>query len=186
MAFTDLNIEQSIAKYLADKFSAAGFQIYWWDTKQTVGSQPVQVTFMREIPEDAAYLVHQSETQTDNLIRVPAFTVKCLKSPKTNWEDRQGIGESLFAWTAEVRVEGFADNEKQQYDFMSYFKDWLMHPDIRVELADYHSDLSVANPVALPEFILFQDCDLRKAELLNVPDAARYFIQFAATARYIE
>jgi hypothetical protein len=188
MVFTDLNIEQSLAKYLADLFSAAGYKIYWWDTKQTVGSQSVQVTFVREFPEDPAYLVNSDQTNlTDSHIKVPALTIRSVSTPSADDGTRLGIGESIFDWEAEVRVEGFADNEKQWYEFTKLFQTWLMNPDVRVPVADYQADLTNTTPTINSQYMRFFDKDLRRTELdASFPVAARYFIGFAATARFIE
>src|SRR5512140_1773583 len=104
MIFTDLNIEQSIAKYLAGLFTTKGFRIYWWDTKvlEAGGDNAQIMTVVREYPKDQALIVSQSVPQTDNVVRTPAVCVTVEHSPYTSNKDLMGIGEQAFDWSAEL------------------------------------------------------------------------------------
>jgi hypothetical protein len=186
--FSDLNIEQSIVEYLADKFTQDGYSVYYWDTKQLVGDASEQVTFIRNIPEDPAYIVGPSAPQQDHTVRTPFLTVYCSQSPRATQRDRMGIGEKIFDRRADVRIECFASNELEWYTITSLFVDWLNDPDVEIEIRDYQEDLKDVPSDPYTEVIRLEETLLRKVETDSklVPVAARYLIQFSATARCIE
>lgn len=188
MVFTDLNLEQSVARYLANQFLAASYSVYWWDTKQTEGTGTT-ISFVRDIPADPVFLVRYSEPQQDHLIRVPCIAVTTPVSPKTDDTNRMGIGEQAFQWSAYCRVEAFADTEPQWYALTSLLQSWLMHPDVRISVANYQADLTNAVPTIVTEKIQFSETMLAKKELgksVTMPEASRYYIAFSASAKFVE
>lgn len=184
--FNSVNIEQSIVQYLATKFDSKNYSQYYYETKQLVGSETNRITFLRSIPEDPSYFVLPNQPQDDHLVRVPVVCVRVAGGPSTEDADRMGIGESAFDWKAEVRIECLAASELQWYTFEAWFHDWLLHPDIRIDVYDYLADLTSSSPDLSGEVIRLQDIDFKRIELSNVPVAARYYTAIAATARYIE
>jgi hypothetical protein len=194
MLFTEINIEQSLAKYLSEKFAAEDYRTHWWDTNVTSGEGSKQITIIRNIPEDPAYLVLPQTQQAaplpevqQRLVPVPLLSATVGSSPKTELSRRMGIGEGVFEWLAEVRIEGFASSELEWYRLLAWFKVWLMHPDTRIEVRDYERDLTDPDPDPTGEYLWFRDCDLVKQELpTGLPDAARYYVQFGASARFID
>lgn len=181
---TQLNLEQSIARYLADSFKTAGYNILWKDTGQTesVGGE-YTVTFARRFPEVSADFANHGQASGPSVINVPAFTVFC-DVPSTGPQDRQGIGESVFEWQASVTVDGFADDELQWYKFKTLFAQWF-HPDVYVALYDYESDLSDATPTAADGYIQFIDASVLDSELVDKP-AVRYYLNIGSTALFVE
>lgn len=186
MKFTSLNIEQNIARYVADNFKAKGYDIYWWDTKRYEGSGSRVLTIVREFPEDPAYIVSQSEPQENHLIRVPAFTVQSFRDPTARDVDRTGIGDLSFEWSAGIRVDGFAGSEKEYYDFAAWFREWF-NPNTRIPLRDYHVDLTNPAPPIEFEPITVEDVDIFRSESREAtPAATRYYVAMTAIAKFIE
>jgi hypothetical protein len=185
--FTTLNLEQSLARFLADAFLSRSYQVYWRDTKQTEGTGSPTVTILRDFPDTPAYLVHQSETQEDHLVKVPAFAIQCFVDPWTTAFERLGVGESAFTWRAEVRIDGFADSELQWYALQKMFQE-VCNPDARITLRDYQADLTIATPPTAVDYVELDNISIRRLELggPDQPSAARYYINVSATARYPE
>lgn len=183
--FHDLNIEQSLASYLASKFVDEGLEVYWKNTQQTQGAGDDTVTFVRDFPEDPTYLVMPDQELRDSTVRVPAITVRCTLPPSARETDAMGIGETVMDWRAELRVEAFAATERQWYNFRYYFSRWLANEQVRIPIADYAADLE-ATPDADPQPLRIENPDLRPQEFNSDIEAARYYIQFAATLRFAE
>lgn len=186
--FTRVNIEQSFSRYLADKFIEAEYAVYWFNSKQTEGvATNGTVTLLRDFPENPAYLVGPSETQEDHLIKVPALSIRS-KPKTTQASERQGIGESLFDWASEVRIDGFAATEEQWYTFSNLFSDWFT-PDTLIELRDYQSYMYLADtPPVEDDQIRLENImiDIDEAKGNSIPSAARYYIWIGTTARFVE
>jgi hypothetical protein len=181
--FSAINVEQSIARYLADNFQDLGYAIRWWNTRKTEGTGNT-VTFIRKFPNVSTDFVNQASNKTSpTLIKVPAFTV-FANSPRTSGEDRLGIGERLFDWTTQVRIDGFADNELEWYQFHGWFADWMGDPDVEVTLYDFESDLENDNPAPLDATLSFENVDVLRDEIFEQP-AVRYYISVSFTAKYI-
>lgn len=183
--FTELNLEQSVARYFADKLIDQGYSVHWHSTKQTEGVG-LAVTIIREFPKDPTYLVLPDQPADSNKVRIPAFTITAA-NPKTEARKRLGLGESIFEWTAELRLYGLVDTEQRQYAFVRLLKDWFGHPDIRVDLLDQEADLQNPNPPVQEEKIQFTNVDIYREKLsLELPAATHYYVQLAATAQFIE
>ena len=182
---TPLNLEQSIARYLADQFKAAGYNVYWKDTGQTEDvSGSYTVTLLKKFPEEAANFANHGESAGPTAINVPAFVVYC-DVPQTDPSTRQGIGEGVFEWEAGVTVDGFADDELQWYIFKGLFKDWFGDPDVYVTLYDYQSDLTNPSPTAADGKIQFVNTSILDTELNERP-AVRYYLNINSTAIFVE
>jgi len=181
--FTPLNIEQSIAKYLATKFIEAGYKIYWYDTGQQEGTGSVIVTLLRDFPPNATALVRQSATPAAGQVRVPAFSI-VANAPGTTSAQRMGIGEAAFEWSAMLRLDGFADTELQWYKFHNMFKDWF-GPDTYITLYDQESDINSDDPTAAEQKIHLLVTQTNRMEL-DYDSAARYYIMLVSTATFIE
>lgn len=183
--WTPLNLEQSLARYLADQLKSEGYDIKWYDTGQleSVGGD-ITMTILREFPEEPKNFARQNGPTGAGIINVPAFSV-FASSPSTRNSERMGIGESAFQWQMDARVDGFVDTELQWYGFAKLFKEWFGHPDIRVSLRDYESDLTNPNPVECAEKVQFIDADIFRRELQEQP-AVRYYLNVTMTALFIE
>lgn len=188
MKFTSLNIEQSVARYYADKLLDNGYQVYWWDTKQAEGTAGPIITFVRDFPEQPTTIVFPTEAQEDHLIRVPAFAVKVFIDPATTEAARAGIGEGAFEWVADVRVDGFVHTELQWYTFQKHFTEWFAHPDVRITLRDYQADLTNPAPDPCDGYVQLENVSVARQELAGplLPAAARYYIRVSSTATYLE
>lgn len=182
---TPLNLEQSIARYLADQFKAEGYNIYWRDTGQTESvSGSYTVTLTKQFPTEATNFANHGESAGPTVVNVPAFAVYC-DVPQTDPSTRQGIGEGVFEWEADINIDGFADDELQWYIFKGLFKDWFGNPDVYVTLYDYQSDLSDPNPSAADGWIQFINGNVLDSELSERP-AVRYYLNINATALFVE
>lgn len=187
MAYTVTNIQQSIARYLADRFKEKNYSVFWFNTKQTevVGGSDKTVTLVRAFPNDAKTFVRVDSPQKGpSTITVPAFTVYVSDDPRATPQNRMGLGESSFLWTAEIGIDGFADNELEWYTIRGWFKDWF-YPDVRVTVYDYDEDLTDNNPEALPEPIQFTFSTTR-GQILDDTPAVRYYIHCLTTAEFAE
>jgi hypothetical protein len=181
--FTPLNVEQSVAKYLSTQFQGLGNKIYWHDTEQTEGSGSVEVTLLRTFPTDPTLLVSQSTTREVGMIKVPAFAI-FMDRPETGEADRMGIGESLFEWSASIRIDGFVDSELEWYKYHNLFKDWF-HIDVRIDLYDYEADINSTDPSLAPNKLHLNSTQVFRREL-DYTNAARYYIFLSTTVTYIE
>lgn len=185
MILTPLNIEQSLARYLADQFKTEGFNIKWFDSNQTENIGGVKtVTLIKEFPAEATNMARHDGPFGANIINVPAFSV-FSNVPSTDATQRMGIGESLFEWQAQVRIDGFADTELEWYTFAGYFQQWFGNPDIRIDLRDYQSDLTSSSPIVTEEKIQFLNSDISKTELDERP-AVRFYLNLITTAVFVE
>ena len=186
--FTRVNIEQSVSRYLADKFIEAEYAVYWFNSKQTEGlATNGTVTLLRDFPENPAYLVGPNETQEDHLIKVPAFAIRA-KPKNTSASERQGIGENVFEWSSEIRIDGFTATEEQWYKFSTLFSEWF-NPDTRIELRDYQAYMYLSDvPPVEDDHIRLDNImiDIDEAKGNSIPSAARYYIWIAATAKFVE
>jgi hypothetical protein len=181
--FTPLNVEQSIAKYLADQFQTEGHQIYWHDTEQTEGSGSTEITLLRSFPLDPTLLVGQGTTREVGMIKVPAFAI-FMDRPETKEQDRMGIGESVFDWASSVRIDGFVDTEYEWYVYQNLLKDWF-HIDTRIDLYDYQADINNASPALGSSTLGLTSTQVFRREL-DFTNAARYYLFLSTTATYIE
>lgn len=185
MNFTPLNIEQSLARYLADRFKEKGYNIKWFDSQQVedVGGAKT-VTLVKDFPAEATNLASHDGQKGANIINVPAFSVFATPAV-TEMRARQGIGESLFQWQATIRIDGFADTELEWYHFSGYFSEWFGNPDTTVTLYDYDADLTSNTPTALDQRIQFVETDIGRVELDERP-AVRFYINMSITAIFVE
>jgi len=181
--FTPMNVEQSIAKYVADKFKLAGYKIYWRDTGQREGTGAVEVTILRDFPTTANLLVQQDAPLLPGQIRAPAFAV-IANSPTTGPASRLGIGESIFEWNINVRIDGFADTELQWYKFQTMFKEWF-HPDVRLDLLDQEANINTASPTIATQKMHLGFTQVFRREL-EYDNAARYYLFIGSIATFIE
>lgn len=183
--FTELNLEQSIARYFANKLLAEGYSVYWHETKRLEGVGPA-VTILREFPRDPTYLILPDQPLDSQKIRLPAFTITAA-NPKTDVSRRLGVGESIFEWTAEIRLYGLVDSEQRWYEFSKHFKHWFGHPDIRVDLLNQEADLTNPNPPIATEKIQFTNVDVYRDKLsIELPTTIHYYVQLAALATFVE
>lgn len=185
-SYTKLNLEQSIAKYLADQFVALGYSVYWRDSKQTQGTGERVVTLVRSFPvEQTAFVGQASETTSEGHIKVPAFSV-AVELGSTRPQDRMGLGESVFEWSAGARIDGFADNEFEWYKLSSSFRNWFGSPDIRVPVYDYESDLTNESPSELEHPIMFGSALFFTDKNPALQPPVRYYLNCQATINFIE
>lgn len=182
--FTPLNIEQSVAKFFADKLILEGYQIYWKDTKQTEGVASDTVTILRQFPEEAAAFALPDVTQEAGIVKVPAFSV-FANLPSTNETKRMGLGESIFEWDIGLRIDGFLDTELRWYQFAGLFQGWFGNPDTRITIYDWEADLNNASPPALTPYLQLDSTDIVRQELAGLP-AARYYLSVNTNAKFIE
>lgn len=185
MVLTSLNIEQSVAKYLADKFKDQGYNILWFDSGQveSVGGSET-ITLVRDFPDDITHMAPQDGQTGPSIVNVPAFSVYTTV-PNTDKSRRQGIGEGVFEWQADVRIDGFTDTELQWYRFSSWFQTWFGNPDVMVDLYDYESDIDSATPTLADEKLQFAETTISRRELDARP-AVRFYLNIAATLLFIE
>lgn len=185
MNLTPLNIEQSLARYLADKFKAIGFNIKWFDTQQFESvSGTKTITIVKNFPNESTNIASHDGPSGASIINVPAFSV-VSSPPQTTETERMGLGESVFEWRVDIRIDGFADTELEWYQFAGYFVEWFGNPDVRVSLYDYQSDLSSTTPTECDEKIQFTNTDVGKTELDERP-AVRFYLNMSTTALFVE
>lgn len=183
--YTPLNLEQSVARYLSEKFIEEDYGIYWYDTKQTVVGSGTQVSILRKFPPKSNSFARQDSTiSSPGLIKVPAFTI-FVNGVKTDEGQRLGIGETVFTWTASARIDGFADNELEWYKIRGWFSDWFGNPDSRTTVYDYQADINSDAPDALGYQIQYRNTDVLGDELDETP-AVRYYINCSATLEFVE
>ena len=181
--FTPLNVEHSISRYLANKFLAEGYSVYWQDTGQVEGTGSVEVTLIREFPPTATLLISQKSTRKPGQVKVPAFSVMA-NAPSVPKVKRMGIGEGVFERTMVMRIDGFADTELQWYQLQTDFVEWF-GPDVRITLYDQQKDITVPNPVAEIQTMGFELTQVIRREL-EYDNAARYYLFVSTMATFIE
>lgn len=180
--FTPLNVEQSVARHLADKFIADSKSIYWQDSETTEGAGD-EVTLLREFPPEPSLLIKSTSSRVPGTVKVPAFTV-VANAPTTSEAQRIGIGESLFEWTLLCRIEGFAEDELQWYLLHNQLKDWF-NPDTRISLYDYQADINSESPALVEQRMHLNGIQVVRREL-NFDNAARYYLALNTNVTFIE
>ena len=181
--FTSMNVEQSVAKFLADLFVTAGYKIYWKDTGQTQGTGSTVITLLRDFPPSANLLIKQSSVLAPGEIKVPAFAISA-GSPTTSYAERMGIGETIFRRTMNIRIDGFVDTEMQWYKFETLFTTWF-NPDIRISLYDQETNINNPAPTAATQKIHLEYTQVFRREL-DYDTAARYYLLVGSLATFIE
>jgi hypothetical protein len=183
--YSPLNIQASIAKYLAERFQEEDYRVFWFDTKVEEGVGDRTVTLVRRFPNDAKAFARQDSTNTSpSIIKVPAFTVY-QNTPSTSDERRLGIGESKFFWNWEIGIDGFADNEFEWYKIQGLFRKWFGNPDTMITVFDYEADLSDPDPDPLDEQLRFINMSLTNQELDDNP-VIKYYLNTLCTAEFVE
>lgn len=182
MDYTPLNLEQSLARYLADKFKSVGYSVYWHDTKQTEGTG-TKVTIVRKFPPQATQFVKQSSTQASpGAIKVPAFSM-WVQNPKQVADGRMGLGDSEFLWNANARIDGFADTELEWYKIRGWFRDWF-GVDVRTSVYNYQANINSTSPSELNYQMQYLNTDINGEELDETP-AVRYYINCLTTLEFV-
>lgn len=183
--WTLLNLEQSVARYLADQLKSDGFNIKWVDTHRIESvSGAITVSILREFPEEVKNFAKQDGPSSPGIVNTPAFSVYAA-SPSTSASTRQGIGEGVFEWQMALRIDGFVDDEWQWYQFATRLKNWFSHPDIRISLYDYEADLTSNSPTLSDQTVMLVGTDIARIELIEQP-AARYYLNVTTTAVFVE
>lgn len=185
VSYSEINLEQSVARYLADRFLQEGYKVHWFNSRTDEGTGTRTVTITRNLPEEANTYVRQSGTvDSPASIRLPVFTVYANLT-KTSAKDRLGIGESNFFWKTNIGIDGFADDEQEWYKIRSLFRRWFGNPDERVNVYDFEQDFNDNNPELLDDPIQFLTADIVGR---NFDEAGnnKYYINCMTTAEFVE
>ncbi|MBU8920979.1 MAG: hypothetical protein KOO63_03880 [Bacteroidales bacterium] len=175
---TDLNITTSAAQFLAEKFTDAGWLVYWQATGVSSGTATVgEVTLVPEFPAEPNFLVAPKspiQARTAQDVIIPAFAVTLVKEPKE--EVRAGLGEDLFKQRAMLLVDGFASDKAEHFSFATLFRTWFREG-FSLPILDFEN--YPTNPPLVDSGnadVWFENRELHTAELVDVPHHARYYL----------
>lgn len=172
---TDLNLTTSVARYLAEKFTGAGWAIYWQATDVMSGTATNgEVTLVPEFPSEPSMLVlPPRDARTSTEVLLPAFSVQLISEPSE--VSRAGLGQDLFEQFASFAIEGFAVNQEQHMAFATVFRNWFRE-DTRLLIYDYENDPVDPSLIDVDVIVERRLVDRLYTLDQNAPRQLRYFL----------
>lgn len=180
---TDINLTTSAAVFLADRFTEAGWKIYWQsrDVFSGTGNQG-EVTIVSEFPDEPNLLVLSASERTTHEVVIPAFSVHI--DPPIE-EFRAGLGDAELFQRSSVIIDGFAGNKSQYLSFSTMMRDWFRDGTV-LPVRDFESNPN--DPSLIDADVIFENRELIREELFgnDVPPQVRYYISMKIDLVFVD
>jgi len=179
--YTTENLTTSLAVYLANNFTQAGWAIYWQATDVLSGTATMgEVTLVPEFPNDPNVLTLDSGTRTADKVFVPAFSVRIEEPVEMA---RAGLGEDLFETRTMGVIEGYAKNEAQHLAFATMLRNWFREG---YNLPVYNYTADPANPPVIDGAVVFENRVIDRVKFVDLPRPVKYYINLEVDIVYFD
>jgi len=172
---TTTNLTTSAATFLANRFTQAGWEIYWQMSDIVSGTATNgSVTIVAEFPAEPAMLVLPPKTRTSSEVLLPAFSIQISAEPIEI--ERAGLGEEIFLQQAQLFVDGYAVDLAQHMAFATMLRNWFKDGTV---LPIYDFEDSPGNPSLLEDEVVIMEnrSVIRLIDVdPNTPRQDRYYL----------
>jgi len=169
--YTDLNLQTSVAIWLANSFTSANWKVYWQMTQVMSGTGSIgEVTIVPDFPNEPSIIVLPPRVRNTTEILLPALAISIFREPFM--EARAGLGEDLFRQSMTARIDGYTVDQVQHMVFATMFRNWFRDGYL-VGVYDFES-----NPTN-PPFVGYLEIDrlaVDKVEFTEASESVRYYV----------